>query len=130
MTETIGRLDTHERSVVNDIAAAIIAPRRPDDGRGYGPLLDRLTRHWGLDSDTVLYIGEMIAATRETHSRDIVTALAVRSPNAFPKRLRRYVRRFQAHFKEWAELERREYRREHLAMMRDHFGPDPDLFDD
>ena len=127
---TAVRLSRNEQQMVEDLALHLQAPKlRENDRRAHGPFLDRLL-FIGLDADTTLYMGMIVDHVgRDLPPSDLALALATRSPNAFPKKLRRYVKRFQAFFSELVKAEDRADERAQLAMLRDHFGPDPDLFD-
>ena len=126
---TAVRLSRNEQVIVRDLAGDLRAVNAENDHRANGATLDRLLAK-GFEPGTLLYIGFMIDATGETDPDALALALATRSPNAFPSRIRRYVRRFQAHWRELVEDEDRADEREELAMLRDHFGPDPELFDE
>ena len=121
-------LSRNEQRIVRDLAVDLAAPKQMGDHRAHGALIDRLLAK-GFEAGTLLYLGLMIEATGEKDADALALALATRSPNAFPKRLRRYVKRFQAQIADLVGIEDRADDMEHLAMLRSHFGPDPELFD-
>ena len=124
-------LTEHESTVVRELARQLEPPE--DERDLYKTLALRLGRWWGIEARVALYVGMMLShlgvQTRDFDPHEVALALATRSPNAWPSKVRPYVIEIQAKFAEMVEVERRTYRREHLAMLRDHFGPDPELFD-
>ena len=120
-------LSRNEVKVMEDLEADIRAPQQAGDGRANGELITRLLAK-GFEAGTLLYIGLLIAATGETEPDALAMALASRSPNAYPKRLRLYVRQFQAQIADLVRDEDKADAREEEAALRDHFGPDPELF--
>ena len=126
------RLNRHEETVVADLARQLDPPE--DERTLHRTLALRIGRWWGIEARVLLYVGMMLAHlgvdTAGYDPQAVAEALATRSPNAWPRNLRPYVAEVQEKFVEMVEVERRTYRREHLAMLRSHFGPDPELFED
>ena len=117
-------LTEHESTVVRELARQLEPPE--DERDLYKTLALRLGRWWGIEARVLLYVGMMLShlgvQTRDFDPHEVALALATRSPNAWPRKLRPYVVEIQAKYTEMVELDRREYRREHLAMLRSHFG--------
>ena len=124
-------LNRYERAVVADLARKLEPPG--DERTLHRTLALRLGRWWGIEARVLLYVGMMLShlgvQTRDFDPHEVALALATRSPSAWPRNLRPYVVEIQAKYTEMVELDRRTYRREHLAMLRSHFGADPELFD-
>ena len=124
-------LTEHESTVVRELARQLEPPE--DERDLYKTLALRLQRWWGIEARVALYVGMMLShlgvQTRDFDPHEVAEALATRSPSAWPRNLRPYLTEVQEKFAEMVELDRRTYRREHLAMLRSHFGADPELFD-
>ena len=125
---TAVRLSRNEQVIVRDLAMDLRAKNAENDHRANGATLDRLLAK-GFEPGTLLYIGFMIDATGETDPDALALALATRSPNAFPKRIRLYVRRFQEQIADLVTVEDRADDDAELAMLRSQMGPDPELFE-